>query len=148
MPSRSTFGAGTRSNRRLIQRVASSAMSSWSRPAIPFQRRCVNDREVQLLVGRVEVNEQVEDPSTTQSGRAPTVNFVDNNDWLHRPWAKLFLVTKRVQALGHPLVNDQQNGSQPWTLHVQLHHRSRRVPGINDVDTVVIPFNRGFSRGW
>jgi hypothetical protein len=79
------------------------------------QRRSVNDREVQLFVGRVEVNEQVEylidNPVRT---RARTVNFVDNNNWL-QAMGKGFLVTKRVCGIGPSIASTTSRRSQPWT---------------------------------
>jgi hypothetical protein len=110
------------------------------------QRRSVNDREVQLFVGRVEVNEQVEylidNPVRT---RARTVNFVDNNDWL-QAMGKAFWSRSAFAASGHPLHQPPAARSQPWTYTLNFTTEVGVPWGINDVDTVVIPFDCGVFR--
>lgn len=74
------------------------------------------------------------------------VNFVDNNNRLQAV-SKRFWLRSAFAASGRQMRQPPAALSLPWTLHVQLHHRSRRARGINDVDTVIIPFDSGvFAR--
>jgi hypothetical protein len=112
-----------------------------------IQRRSVNDREVQLLVGRVEVNEQVEhlinNPVRT---RARTVNLVDNNNRFQAMGKCFFGHEARLRHWAVKCVNHQQHGIHHG--HHALNFTTEvGVPwGINDVDTVVIPFDSGVFR--
>ena len=134
-------------NNRLIQRGHVFSHVFMVQTSDTVQRRRVNDREVQLLVGRVEVNEQVEDlVNNPVRTRARTVNFVDNNDWLQTMGESFFGHEARLWHWAIHCVNDQQNGV--YHGHYTFNFTTEvGVPwGINDVDTVVIPFNRGVFR--
>ena len=132
---------------RLVQRghVVSHVFVIQTRDTV--QRGRVNDREVQLFVGRIEVNEQVEhlidNPVRT---RARAVNFVDDHDRLqtvgksffghearlrHRAIKGIYHQQHRVNH-GHNTLNFTSEVGVPW--------------GINDVDTVIIPFDCGVFR--
>ena len=108
------------------------------------QRRSVNDREVQLFVGSVEVNEQVEylidNPVRTC---ARTVNFVDNNNWLQAMSKGFFGHEARLRHRTIHCINDQQNGINHGHDTFNFTTEVGVPRGINDVDTVVIPFDSG-----
>ncbi len=131
-------------NNRLIQRSHVFSHVFVIQTCDTVQRRSVNDREVQLLVGCVEVNEQVEDlinnPVRT---RARAVNFVDNHDWFQAMGECFFGYEARLRHWAVKCVNHQQHGIHHG--HHALNFTTEvGVPrGINDVDTVVIPFDRG-----
>ena len=97
-------------NNRLIQRghVFRHIFVVQTRDTV--QRRSVNDREVQLLVGRVEVNEQIEylihNPIRT---RARAVNFVDNNNRLQAVSKRFFGYEARLRHRAVKCVNHQQH---------------------------------------
>jgi hypothetical protein len=95
------------------------------------QRRSINDREVQLLVSRVEVNEQVEylvnNPVRT---RARTVNFVDNYDWLQTV-GKCFLVTKRVCGIGPSIASTTSRTESTMDITRSTSPPKSACPGVS-----------------
>ncbi|CQN02362.1 hypothetical Protein ERS011763_04625 [Salmonella enterica subsp. enterica serovar Typhimurium str. DT104] len=108
------------------------------------QRRSVDDREVQLFVGRVEVNKQVEYlVNNPVRARARTVNFVDNHNGFQAMSKGFFGHEARLRHRAVKCVNHQQHRVNHG--HDALYFTTEvSVPGsINDVDTVIIPFNSG-----
>ena len=75
-----------------------------------LQRRGVNNREIELLVGRVKVNEQVEhlidNPVRT---RARAVNFVDDHDRLQAVGKCFFGHETRLRHWAVHRVDNQQH---------------------------------------
>ncbi len=66
-------------------------------------------REVQLLVGRVEVNEQIEYLTTTQSGRAPGRSTLLITTIGSGRKQTLFWLRSAFAASGRQCVNHQQH---------------------------------------
>ena len=106
------------------------------------QRGSVNDREVQLFVGSIKVNEQVEYLiDNPVRARARTVNFVDNNNRLQTVGKSFLGDEARLRHRTIKGINHQQHriyhGHDTFNFTTEV-----GVPrGINDVDTVIIPFD-------
>ena len=131
-------------NNRLVQRSHVFRHVFVIQTGDTVQRRRINDREVQLFVGRVEVNEQVEDlVNNPVRTRARTVNLVDHNDRFQAVGKCFFGHEARLRHRAIKCVNHQQHGIHHG--HHALNFTTEvGVPwGINDVDTVVIPFDSG-----
>ncbi len=111
------------------------------------QRRSVDDREVELLVGRVEVHEQVEHLIYNPvRACAVTVNLVDDHDRLQTVGEGLL---GHEAGLRHRPSIASTTSSTESTIDITAlpRRRSRRVLGIHDVDTVTVPINGGvFAR--
>ena len=113
----------------------------------PFLARCVEDGEIELIVGRFEVDEEIEDHVEHFVGPSVgSVDLVDHDDRLkpelqrfaqhelrlrHRPFERVDQQQDRVDHLQHPL---------DLTAEIGVSGR------IDDVDLVVVPTDRGALR--
>ncbi len=106
------------------------------------QRGSVNDREVQLFVGSIKVNEQVEYLiNNPVRARARTVNFVDNNNRLQTVGKSFLGDEARLRHRTIKGINHQQHriyhGHDTFNFTTEV-----GVPrGINDDYTLIIPID-------
>ncbi len=134
-------------DQRLEQRVEVALGHVRRQPGVAVERRCEDDREFQLLVGRAQLVEQVEGlvdhPVRT---RARTVDLVDHDD---RPEAHRESLLGDESRLRHRAVDgvDQQQHRIDHGQHaLHLAAEVGVARGIDDVDAVIVPGDRGVLR--
>ena len=107
-------------------------------------RARVDDREIELLVVRLQLDEKIENHvEHLVRARVFAIDFVDDNDWFDLVFERLFENETRLRLRPIVRVDDEENAVDHFHDALDFAAEVGVAGGIDDVDAVAVPMESG-----